>query len=95
MFGDAILSALARALLAELNDDALDALAEALFPRLAAKLGAHEGSTPWLSTEDAARHLACSRDRLYDLVQLGKLKPRRDGRRLLFKLADLDAYLET
>jgi len=95
MFGDAILSALATALLAELNDDALDALAEALFPRLAAKFGAHEGSTPWLSTEDAARHLACSRDRLYDLVQLGKLKPRRDGRRLLFKLADLDAYLET
>jgi excisionase family DNA binding protein len=89
------LSALATALLAELNDDALDALAEALFPRLAAKFGAHEGPTPWLSTEDAARHLACSRDRLYDLVQLGKLKPRRDGRRLLFKLADLDSYLET
>ena len=48
-----------------------------------------------LSTDDAARHLACSRDRLYDLVQLGKLKPRRDGRRLLFKLTDLDTYLET
>jgi excisionase family DNA binding protein len=62
---------------------------------LGGEFGAHEGSTPWLSTEDAARHLACSRDRLYDLVQLGKLKPRRDGRRLLFKLADLDAYLET
>jgi len=46
MFGDAILSALATALLAELNDDALDALAEALFPRLAAKFGAQEGSTP-------------------------------------------------
>ena len=93
-FGGGVLSALATALLAELDDDALDALAEALFPRLAAKFGGHEGSDPWLSTEDAARHLACSRDRLYDLVQLGKLKPRRDGRRLLFKLADLDAYLE-
>jgi len=89
------LSALASALLAELDDDALDALADALFPRLAAKLGAHLGSTPWLSAADAARHLACSRGRLYDLVQLGKLEPRRDGRRLLFKLADLDAYLDT
>ncbi len=89
------MSALASALLAELDDDALDALADALLPRLAAKLGAHQGSTPWLSAEDAARHLACSRGRLYDLVQLGKLEPRRDGRRLLFKLADLDAYLET
>jgi hypothetical protein len=27
-------------------------------------------------------------------VQLGKLEPRRDGRRLLFRRADLDAYLE-
>jgi excisionase family DNA binding protein len=89
------LSALASALLAELDDDALDVLADALAPRLAAKLGVHQDSTPWLSAEDAARHLACSRGRLYDLVQLGKLEPRRDGRRLLFKLADLDAYLET
>jgi excisionase family DNA binding protein len=90
-----ILSVLASALLAELDDDALDALADALLPRLAARLGARQGSAPWLSAEDAARHLACSRGRLYDLVQLGKLEPRRDGRRLLFKLADLDAYLET
>lgn len=87
------MSALAAALLAELDDDALDALAEALLPRLAARLGPAQGSSPWLSAEDAARHLACSRGRLYDLVQLGKLQPRRDGRRLLFKLADLDAYL--
>ena len=56
-------------------------------------VGRDPGSSPWLSAEDAARHLACSRGRLYDLVQLGKLQPRRDGRRLLFKLADLDAYL--
>jgi hypothetical protein len=27
-------------------------------------------------------------------VKLGKLDPRRDGRRLLFKAADLDTYLE-
>jgi excisionase family DNA binding protein len=38
--------------------------------------------------------LACSRGHLYDLVQLGKLKPRRDGRRLLFRRGDLAAYLE-
>jgi len=87
------LSALAAGLLAELDDDALDALAEALLPRLATRLGPNQGASPWLSAQDAARHLACSRGRLYDLVQIGKLQPRRDGRRLLFKLADLDAYL--
>ena len=88
------MSALAAALLAELDDAALDALAEALLPRLAARLGQNQSASPWLSAEDAARYLACSRGRLYDLVQLGKLEPRRDGRRLLFKRADLDAYLE-
>ena len=28
------------------------------------------------------------------LVQLRKLRPRRDGRRLLFKRSDLDSYIE-
>ena len=88
------MSALASALLAELDDDALDALADALLPRLAARLGQNETAERWLSTAEAAIHLACSRERVYDLVQLGKLEPRRDGRRLLFRRTDLDAYLE-
>ncbi len=48
----------------------------------------------WLNTKGAADYLACRPDRIHDLVQLGKLHPRRDGRRLLFRPADLDAYLE-
>jgi excisionase family DNA binding protein len=51
-------------------------------------------ASPWLDTKGAAEHLACGTDRIYDLVQLGKLHPRRDGRRLLFRPADLDAYVE-
>ena len=51
-------------------------------------------ASPWLTTQGAAEHLACRTDRIHDLVQLGKLTPRRDGRRLLFRRADLDAYLE-
>jgi excisionase family DNA binding protein len=89
------MSTLATALLAELDEDALEVLADRLAPLLAARLNAEEPTSPWLNAEDAARYLACSRDRLYDLVQLGKLEPRRDGRRLLFKRTDLDAYLET
>jgi excisionase family DNA binding protein len=50
--------------------------------------------SPWLDADGAAAHLATSRDRIYDLVQLGKLTPRRDGRRLVFKRSDLDGYLE-
>lgn len=85
------MSAVVDALLAELTDEDLRALAERLRPHLSV-----EPSEPaaWLNAEDAARHLGCSRDRIYDLVQLGRLQPRRDGRRLLFKRAELDGYLE-
>lgn len=50
-------------------------------------------TTPWLDTKRAAAYLACSAGRIHDLVQLGKLEPRRDGRRLLFHRDNLDAYL--
>lgn len=51
-------------------------------------------SSAWLDTDQAAEHLCTSRDRVHDLVALHKLSPRRDGRRLLFRRQDLDAYLE-
>jgi len=50
--------------------------------------------SPWLDTKSAAAHLCCGTDRIHDLVQLGKLTPRRDGRRLLFRRDELDAYVE-
>lgn len=87
------MSAIVDVLLAELTDTDLDRLAELLAPRLAGRLG-DQRATPWLNAEDAARYLACDRGRLYDLVQLQKLSPRRDGRRLLFRRDELDAYLE-
>jgi excisionase family DNA binding protein len=89
------MSTLAAALLDSLDEAALDALAERLAPRLLACLGRNDADSPWLNAQQAAEYLACSRDRLYDLVQLAKLDPRRDGRRLLFRRSDLDAYLET
>ena len=48
----------------------------------------------WLTVEGAAAHLNCSRQRVYDLVHAGALKPGRDGRRLLFRASDIDRYLE-
>jgi len=84
-------SAVVSALLADLDDAALAELADRLAPLLADRIGS---ASPWLNVEDTARYLACDRGRVYDLVQLRKLDPRRDGRRLLFRRADLDAYLE-
>jgi excisionase family DNA binding protein len=76
----------------ELPDDVLEQIAE----RAAAIVAKRQqpATTPWLSTRAAAEYLCCTPDRVHDLVSLRKLVPRRDGRRLLFKRDDLDAYLE-
>jgi excisionase family DNA binding protein len=50
--------------------------------------------TPWLNTDEAAAYIAAKPGRVHDLVQLGRLTPRRDGRRLLFRRDELDTYLE-
>lgn len=92
------MSALAKALLADLNDDDLDTLAELLAPRLSERLAqrAHAPAREagWLNAAQAAEYIGAPKSRVYDLVQLGKLSPRRDGRSLRFRRSDLDAYLE-
>jgi excisionase family DNA binding protein len=50
--------------------------------------------SPWLNVAEAAERLRCRKDRIYDLIALGKLHPRRDGRRVLLHHDDLDAYIE-
>lgn len=73
-----------------------DELLEQIAARAAALvLEQQTSSAPtWLNTTDAADYIAAKPGRIHDLVQLGKLAPRRDGRRLLFRRDDLDAYLE-
>ncbi len=88
------MSALARALLAELDDQTLDALAELLAPRLRDRLGAGSPAPTWLNTKQTAAYMACPVSRVHDLVALQHLTPRRDGRRLLFRRDDVDSYLE-
>jgi excisionase family DNA binding protein len=81
---------LARAIVASLDDQALDELARLLAPRLAT----HAARPTWLDVDGAAAHLNCSRRRVYDLVAQRRLTPHRDGRRLLFRRDQLDTYLE-
>lgn len=54
----------------------------------------HADASPWLNVADAAERLRCGRDRIYDLIALGKLSPCHDGRRVLLRREDLDAYIE-
>jgi excisionase family DNA binding protein len=78
-----------------LTNEQVERLAAAVAALLAERQPAQNGTaSPWLSTSDAATYLRCSPDRIHDLVARRALTPRRDGRRLLFRRADLDGYLE-
>jgi len=89
-------NALVSALLTELDDDALDALAERLAPRLEARLArsSQPDADRWMTTAEAARYLGLTRKRIYDLTSMRALEPDgRDGRTPLFRRDTLDAYV--
>jgi excisionase family DNA binding protein len=48
----------------------------------------------YYNVAEAAEYLRCCRGRIYNLSSQGRLKGRRDGGRLLFTRADLDALVE-
>jgi excisionase family DNA binding protein len=72
-----------------LSDEQVEQIA-----RRAAALLPSTAPSPWLDAEGAADYLATTRGRIYDLIALKKLEPHRDGRRVLLRRDDLDAYLE-
>jgi excisionase family DNA binding protein len=89
---------LARALLGALDDEALDALAVRLAPRLRNYLTlapreqlAEDG---WMGTEDAARHLGMSRHALYKLTSARRIPftPDTPGGRCWFRRSELDHW---
>jgi excisionase family DNA binding protein len=72
------------------------ALIELVADRAAERLGARLPVVePWVGVEQAAEHLACKRQRVYDLVSRRTIPHRKEGSRLLFKLSHLDAWVES
>jgi excisionase family DNA binding protein len=69
----------------------LDVLVERTAARLRASAFVAE---PWVGVDVAASHLACKRQRIYDLVSRRTIPHRKEGTRLLFKLSHLDAWIE-
>lgn len=81
-----------------MNDPSLripSGLIEELAARIAHKIAPSGNPEPWLNVEQAAEHLACTRRRIYDLAEREAVVYHRDGKRLLFRRADLDAYVTT
>jgi excisionase family DNA binding protein len=72
-------------------------LLQALAARVATILADSEPEArpePWVGVAEAAAHLSCPRSRIYALTSSGRLPCRRDGTRLLFRLSEIDRWLE-
>jgi len=76
----------------ELDDHALDALADKLAARLADRLDSNGGS-PWLNAQQAADYLGCSVSRVRKLTMTGELPVHRDGARTLYRRDELDQFV--
>jgi excisionase family DNA binding protein len=48
---------------------------------------------PYLTVDQAAKYLSCSRQRIYDLASSGRLPRVKEGRRVLFRRMDIDRLL--
>jgi hypothetical protein len=82
-------SPLASALLAELDDDALDALAYLLGPRLHPDV-----EDEWLrGAERIAAYIDAPVSRVYALQGAGRIPTHKDGSALIARKSELDAWL--
>jgi excisionase family DNA binding protein len=82
-------SDLARILLAELDDDALDMLAE----RLRSRLEMAAPADGWMTVAEAADYLRCPTSRVYSLTSARRIPCVKDGSRVLFRRSELDEWL--
>jgi anti-sigma factor RsiW len=83
------MNALADALLSQLDDEALDALAARLAPRLTAPV-----EDRWLrGAERIARYLDCPVSRVYALASAGRIPVEHDGSALIARQSELDAWV--
>ena len=81
------MSDLARALLEDLAGDPVALV------RLRELIG-ESGPERWVGVREAAEHIGAKPQRIYDLVHQRAIPHRKDGSRLLFRLSELDDWLD-
>ena len=88
------MNALAHALLAELDEDTLDALADRLAPRLASRLASPPAPDGWMHAKGAAAYLSISLHALHKLTAARAIPFEQDGPgcKCWFKRSELDAW---
>ena len=77
----------------ELPDAVIDLIADAVAAKLALRFEQPEPS-PYLTTDEAADYLRCSRQRIHDLLSAGRLTRVKEGRRTLVRRDEIDGYLD-
>jgi excisionase family DNA binding protein len=75
----------------EIPDELVEAAAERAAELVAARL---DTPRPYLTTDQAAEYLACPKSRVYALVSANRIPHVKDGSRTLFRVAELDSWLE-
>jgi excisionase family DNA binding protein len=63
------------------------------FAARVAELLATPTVSPYLTVDEAAEYLRCSRQRVYDLLSSRRLSKLKDGSRVLLRRDELDEYL--
>jgi excisionase family DNA binding protein len=68
---------------------------EMIAVRVAELLAEREQPTAseWMNVAEAAAYMRCTKQRIYDLISADRLRPGRDGARVLFRREWLDEYL--
>ncbi len=77
---------------ATIDERALDAIAQRVASLVIAQLERSDRS-PWLNADEAAEYLRCPVSRIRKLTMTSELPAHRDGRRVLYRRDDLDAYV--
>ena len=79
-----------------LPPEVLEALVEQVSERVATR--SLRSFEPWVGVGSAAAHLGCKPQRIYDLVSrraTSGIPHRKEGGRLLFRLSELDRWIES
>lgn len=77
----------------DLSDDVIQQLAHSVAERVGAVLEERRLGAQYMSVDEAADYLRCSKHRIYDLTSTRTLPHFKFGSRLLFSQKELDAWL--
>jgi excisionase family DNA binding protein len=78
---------------ADLPASFLEAVAERAAELVLECIGEHPQASPYLSVDEAAEYLRCSKQRVYELLSARRLSKLKDGSRVLLLRSELDEYV--